>query len=640
QLFRIRTPLKAWEVDFYDLNDSNETEANKKVMSEWAEKLITGTENPVLKRFGVIMAGLAWESDSRQLLEDSFDSDDPLMRRAAFFSLGSNDKSAIDEFAITIAGDPSDKVRAVLPQVISEGGNYWIHYFDEEHYARSYQSRSYSNRATRHSEDVLRALRQLTGDTSANVRLESFFALLSAGESPDPAVLEETLNQFADGESLGERIGDYLEDNYAKIDRSNIFLLDYADHDSFSYRQEEIYRHFGYKPKGADEIELAFLNRDPNAVAALTAPGAEVEPVINVAAPVLKLIYFQTPGCDECAKAKRILTRLSNSFPDLKIEEFNVRNADAAHFAEALSERFNVPNNKRLLTPTIFTEAGPLIKEEIEMARLGDLVTQASRYNSDGSWASVGLEARATAQAAIADRFGSINLGLIIGAGLLDGINPCAFATIILFLSYLQIARRRPSEMLGVGLAFIFGVFVTYFVLGLGLFALAEYIQRIQILGLILSYGMAAFVLVIMVLNLRDGVLCLQGRLKDTTLQLPGVIKDRVRAVARKGARHRWWLLAALVSGVIISVLELACTGQVYLPTIQVMVQSGSGLAIWYLLIFNLAFIAPLALIFVLTFFGLRSENLIEFQQKHTAVVKFGTAALFLGLFVFLIWHA
>ena len=263
------------------------------------------------------------------------------------------------------------------------------------------------------------------------------------------------------------------------------------------------------------------------------------------------------------------------------------------------------------------------------MTRLGDLLTRTSRIGGDGSWAALGTQAKASAEAAIAQRFSAMQLSVIVGAGLLDGINPCAFATIILFLSYLQIARRRAGEMLGVGFAFVIGVFITYFVLGLGLFAIAEQIQRVQILGLMLTWGMATFVLVVMVLNLRDGVLCMQGRIKETTLQLPGF-----RQGSRPSSRpYRRSASLVVVSGagqcVVISVLELACTGQVYLPTIQVMVQAGSGLAIWYLLLYNIAFVAPLLLIFGLTFFGLRSDGLIEFQKRHTALVKFSTALCF-----------
>ena len=67
-----------------------------------------------------------------------------------------------------------------------------------------------------------------------------------------------------------------------------------------------------------------------------------------------------------------------------------------------------------------------------------------------------------------------MSLGVVLSAALIDGVNPCAFATIIFFLSYLHIARRSRREILQVGAAFIIGVFVTYFAMGAGLIQLME----------------------------------------------------------------------------------------------------------------------------------------------------------------------
>ena len=215
----------------------------------------------MLKRFGVILTGLAWDSDSEQLLESAFTSSDPLMRRAAFFSLGQNERAAVAERAVEIAGDPSDKVRAVLPQVFSNGGNYWIHYFDDEHFTRSYQSSSSSsrNRKTSLPTPVLQAFKQLSKDTTASIRLEAFFALLGAGQEADPANLQDTLNQFADRDSMAPEFGDYLDDHFQSVDPSNAFLLDYADHTQLGYRKDDIYRHFKYKPVAvAAPLELPF----------------------------------------------------------------------------------------------------------------------------------------------------------------------------------------------------------------------------------------------------------------------------------------------------------------------------------------------------------------------------------------------
>jgi cytochrome c biogenesis protein CcdA len=130
------------------------------------------------------------------------------------------------------------------------------------------------------------------------------------------------------------------------------------------------------------------------------------------------------------------------------------------------------------------------------------------------------------------------------------------------------------------------------------------------------------------VLSLRDGIRALHGRIRDMTLQLPAFLKQRIRGVIRKGARSRSFVIAAFLSGIVISFLELACTGQVYAPIIF-KIQQGSMDAVLLLLWYNLAFISPLVVIFALAYRGMTSDSLIKFQEKHTATVKFATALLF-----------
>lgn len=140
------------------------------------------------------------------------------------------------------------------------------------------------------------------------------------------------------------------------------------------------------------------------------------------------------------------------------------------------------------------------------------------------------------------------------------------------------------------------------------------------------------------IISFRDARLAADGRLGDMTLQLPGFLKDQIRTVIRTGARARNFVIAAFASGLIISLLELACTGQVYLPTIQFVLRGGQRDALGLLLLYNTAFIIPLTAIFILAWAGLRSDALIAFQKRHTALAKVLTGARFLALALFFLF--
>jgi cytochrome c biogenesis protein CcdA len=87
--------------------------------------------------------------------------------------------------------------------------------------------------------------------------------------------------------------------------------------------------------------------------------------------------------------------------------------------------------------------------------------------------------------------------------------------------------------------------------------------------------------------------------------------------------------------GFLISIFELACTGQVYFPTIVYMVQ-GENRSLGYLLlaVYNFGFIVPLLAVFLLAYAGVGSERITKAFQKNLGAVKLGLAGLFVALAV------
>ena len=192
-------------------------------------------------------------------------------------------------------------------------------------------------------------------------------------------------------------------------------------------------------------------------------------------------------------------------------------------------------------------------------------------------------------------------------------------------------------------MAFTLGVFIAYLVIGLGFY------KVIDLLGNLLNviarwvYGFTALLcLTLGVLSFLDVAKARQGKLEDMTLNLPKGIRKRINSVIRKGRSTNRYVIGAFITGLIISLLELACTGQVYLPTI-IFVSSVPGLrlrAIFYLVVYNLLFILPLVVVFILAYYGTSSEDLTRFIKKHTAAVKIGLGCLFLALGTWLLLSA
>jgi len=224
---------------------------------------------------------------------------------------------------------------------------------------------------------------------------------------------------------------------------------------------------------------------------------------------------------------------------------------------------------------------------------------------------------------------------------LIDGINPCAFATIVFFISYLTLLERKKQEILMVGLSFTLAVFLSY--LAFGMLLREVFAGLVDLVGPvlrpILNITIALVCLVLAILSLDDYRKARQGRVKDMALRLPDRLRRWVNAVVRKSMNARTFVLASFVAGVVVSFIELACTGQVYVPIIQGLTnpayRAQSTLA---LIVYCLAFITPLVAVFVASYTGTNSRQLSALLQRHTATVKLATALVFLGIGLWLIY--
>ncbi len=347
--------------------------------------------------------------------------------------------------------------------------------------------------------------------------------------------------------------------------------------------------------------------------------------------------YFYQVGCQECSRAEADIRYIRSRYPQLVVEEFNIY--ESAALAQWLAER---ASRTDLRTPALFIGDDALIGEmEITPQNLQALMEKYAASGAPKVWADFNPE---TGLTGLVERFralGPLTVGL---AGLVDGLNPCAFATLIFFIAYMAAGGYKGRQVLVVGGAFTAGVFLTYLTVGLGLYKVLDLLgNTLTVLGRWLYALTALFCLVLAVLSFLDFLKARRGQIEGMRLSLPKALRNRARAVIRQNAGGDprpvpAYAAGAFVTGVLVSLLELACTGQLYLPTI-IFVLSVPALrarAVAYLVLYNLAFVLPLAVVFVLTYFGTTSFQLGRFLQKRTAAVKLGTAAVFLALALWL----
>lgn len=367
------------------------------------------------------------------------------------------------------------------------------------------------------------------------------------------------------------------------------------------------------------------------------------EPPPDIAEPARKpihLAYFEETGCQECARVTYDLKLMQEDYPQLVVEKFSVEK-DAA-LNEWLSQKYNVPEEKHLSSPMIFVGDDVLIDDE---TTLNNLIVTVDKYASTGAertWDDFDPQQQTEAEQTLVERYKSLGALTVLGAGLINGLNPCAFVTIVFFLSYLAFMGRRGREVLLVGATFTLGVFVAYLLAGLGLNRLIEPLTGVQVTLKRLMFSFTTVLcLALAGISLYDYFKARQGKTDEMKIKLSLDLRRQVHKVIRHGAQMRAFYLVAFGIGIIVSLIQLTCTSPIYIGIVFLVheVPEMQANAFLYLLLYNLAYIIPLIVIFVLAYFGTSSEQLGNFITQRTASIKLLTTFIFLAMSGWLIYN-
>lgn len=228
-----------------------------------------------------------------------------------------------------------------------------------------------------------------------------------------------------------------------------------------------------------------------------------------------------------------------------------------------------------------------------------------------------------------------LTLGIIIAAALADSINPCVFGVLIFLLAYMIAVFKNKTKMLIAGLVYITMVYVTYFLIGIGIFTLA------YTAGLAKPfYWFAASVAIIAGLfEVKDYFWYGKG---FSLQMLPGAaerIKKYSKAMETMETKHPALSLAvAAFLGVFVVFVELPCTGAPYLAILGMLSKGVYAQGIPLLLLYNLIFILPLIVIVGLVYFGYTSKTLEKWRKEHRGLMRLIIGLFLLALGFYMIW--
>ena len=323
------------------------------------------------------------------------------------------------------------------------------------------------------------------------------------------------------------------------------------------------------------------------------------------------MYVFYGQGCPHCAHLNTYLDSIKENYPNLEVHSVETYfDEEGRKLFQEMSESFG---NGIQGVPTIFIDDKVIVgfsnalaeSLQQEIDRCSELgctdpaekiaTTETTRIIGDRSPAEEPGKTKLKQQ---------ITIPAVLIAAAVDAINPCAFAVLIILMTTI-LASGIKRRALFAGLAFTISIYISYFLMGVGLYS------AIQAAGIthIFYAIVAALAIILGLFNLKDFLW--YG--KWFVMEVPMSWRPRLQYLI-KGVTS---VPGAFLIGFAVSLFLLPCTSGPYIVILGLLSQTTTrNTAFLYLLFYNAIFILPMLAITGAVYFGLTTTKKAEEWRK------------------------
>ncbi len=342
-------------------------------------------------------------------------------------------------------------------------------------------------------------------------------------------------------------------------------------------------------------------------------------------------VYFYSPTCASCNSMSDFLEDFSKSHKNLDLRKYDISDLRNKSLLDKYNEAYKVSSEDEGIVPVIFIRDKYYTDEELIRANLEKVL------NTPGTKT---LEISNSVQTHEKDisRFKGFTMPSVFLAGVINGLNPCSLSMLLFFLSLLAV---KKDKILKIGMSFITGKFLAYVLLGTILFQFLSMFD-FRLFNTVFKIIFAIVLLVLIIMSIQDYFAAKAERYDKIRLQLPQAFRRFNHGVIKKVsgfANLKIIVLLGFLLGMIISLGEFLCTGQIYLATIITIFQTNSQLslqALISLIVYNSGVIIPLVILLFLVYKGKEIFDVSEAIRERLHIIKL-INALILALFFILI---
>ncbi len=345
-----------------------------------------------------------------------------------------------------------------------------------------------------------------------------------------------------------------------------------------------------------------------------------------------QVYFFYGDGCPHCALVEPVIDQLAVKYPDVRMEKMEVyKNRDNALKLNDMFESHDVTADNRgvpvvFLNGTYFLGDKPIIENlEKEIVNFKKEITAFTTVES----ATDPLLTKDQSVQEVPAKPAPPSLWVITSMALVDSINPCAIAVLIILLGALLAYKDGDKKrLLAGGLAFTAAIYIAYFLFGLGI---SFSFQLFEGSSYWIFKGMGVLAIILGLANIKDFVWYGGG---GFVMEIPRSWRPLLQKII-KGVVSP---LGAFLTGFVVTLFELPCTGGPYFVVLGLLsVNESIYQIIPTLLYYNLFFVLPLLLITFLIYLGYSSvEKAGQWKDRNIRVLHLvaGVIMALLGVWV------
>jgi cytochrome c-type biogenesis protein len=344
-----------------------------------------------------------------------------------------------------------------------------------------------------------------------------------------------------------------------------------------------------------------------------------------------EVIFIESPGCTKCAAAERVLEKVGRDTP-LNVSSYFYYSDDGHRIIKQYGSR-DVPSiiiGSQVIDYRDYEKDDDLLERLIRSALANQTPPIGASLGLPGPPvnASQGQDRGENRELKInLEEVSAYSISAVLGAGLVAGFNPCLLGILVfLAASVLSSAGRKRDLMMMVAF-FSAGIFVTYFLFGLGMQRLME----TKAVASAFRYILTIFLLLAGISQIWDGARLAQAKpsIFRTDWALP-----YIRAGVERGRYSSYFLIGALFS-----LVKAPCVGAIYLAILDLLSARGYLEGATYLFFFNLGVVLPILVLGCGIALGMSPEQVDSFRKDHRVGMRLFTGIALLALAPLIYWQ-